>query len=85
MEPVMPKKKHQVPVSERAAIQRINRKLAPEGCKLLKTRGMQAFLNLGTYHVIDVHRNHVVDSHIDLEAFGRKWGAIAGWETVVEE
>lgn len=36
--------------------------------------------NLGEYYRVDVGRTTVVDSDVDLEALGRKLGALADWE-----
>jgi hypothetical protein len=50
---------------------RINRRLAKQGQRLLKTRGGSAKSNLGDYHTIDVFKNAVVETHVDLDALER--------------
>ncbi|MCY2991305.1 MAG: hypothetical protein NTY19_26040 [Planctomycetota bacterium] len=72
-------------VSKRAIIQRINRKLAPMDRKLKALRSQRWQSDLGDYYVVDLPRNFVVDSHIDLEAYGRELGALAAWETLAAE
>ena len=74
-----------VPVSARAAIQRINRKLAPDGEKLKRCReGGRWLSDLGRYYVLDVNRNVLLTRHVDLDALGRKLKVLAPWESVVE-
>ena len=73
-----------VPVTMRALIQRINRKLASDNEMLRRTRG-QASVDLGVYHVIDVSKNAVVGKDIDPEAYGRDLGVLKPWERLVDE
>lgn len=72
-----------VPVSARALLQRINRKLAADGERLKATRGESARQELGNYYVIDTNRNAVLHKDVDVEEFGRKCGVLAAWERVV--
>ena len=89
-----------VPVSERALIARINRKLAnpvysekldarTSSAKLCKARpGSAAENNLGTYHVIDVNENRVICSNIEnLEDFSKEWGldVLQPWEYSIND
>ncbi len=76
-----PKKKQTVPVSERALVQRINRKLA--GKQLVKTRGIWALPELGRYYTVS-DRNTIVDTHVALEGFGRKLHVLQPWESLVK-
>jgi hypothetical protein len=74
-----------VPVSVRAAMQRINRKLAPDGEKLLKCReGARWLSDLGRYYILDVNRNVLLTRHVALDALGRKLKVLAPWESLVE-
>jgi hypothetical protein len=71
-------------VTLRALEQRIKRKLAKDGRQLRRSRPADAH-NLGTYYIIDTRLNAVVDPNIeDLEALGREFGALEGWEEVSE-
>lgn len=75
-------KKAQVPVTTRAAIQRINRKLKADRQVLKKARGNAAKEDVGDYYVIDTERNILMRSRVDLTQFGRTIGAIENWEEV---
>lgn len=66
-----------IPVSERALVQRINRKLKETGEQLKKCRSNRWRGELGDYFRIDISRNAIVDKHIDLEECGRETGALA--------
>jgi hypothetical protein len=82
--------KPKVKISERAAIQRINRKLKVQDEKLCTARMfsdgqfMHENTDLGRYYVIDVRRNFVVNTRVDLQGYGRELGAIAEWEELAE-
>jgi hypothetical protein len=68
----MPPKQITVPVTIRALMARVNRKLAHDGQKLCVSRSHAEIQNLGNYHVVDTHKNAVVDYHIsDLEKWVR--------------
>ena len=62
-------------VTERALIQRINRKLAHKWEKL-RTSSKRAFNNLGRFHVIDSYRNSVILTHVKLEDLARDIGVM---------
>jgi hypothetical protein len=64
-----------VPVSRRAVIQRIDRKLA-EGGKLVLKRGR----GNQQYFVLNTKTNRV--EFIDLEAYGRRLRLLREWEEV---
>lgn len=76
-----------IPVTERALIQRINRKLIKKNEVLKKTppeRGKEGIStvrwNYGDYYILDQTRNQVSRGHLDLESFGRELGALGEWE-----
>jgi len=74
-----------VKLSQRAVIQRINRKLAKQDQKLNTSRMKSAGIHdMGRYYIVDTYRNAVVDSQINLETMGRKLGAIAEYEEIGE-
>jgi hypothetical protein len=82
-------KQAKVPVTARALIQRINRKLAATtdqgnwgGKRLRASRGAGDLNNLGDYYVLDLSRNAVVDDHVNPEKFGRDLGVLKEWERV---
>jgi len=80
----MSKKSKKVPVSVRAVIQRINRKLAPNDQQLKKCRGQRWYSDLGLYYILDVDHNLILDTHLNVESVARELNAIEEWETVVE-
>ena len=68
-------------VRARALTQRINRKLAKRGEKLLKAKqGSKKFQQMGEYYTIDITRNVVTGEHIDIEKLGRDLGAMKPYE-----
>jgi len=71
-----------VPVTMRALIQRINRKLAAQGEKLKTYRGGRSEVQLGRYYIIDVRRNFLVAGNQDPEGLGRELGVLKEWEKV---
>ena len=77
-------KKMTVPVTARALVQRINRKLAADDERLCATRGERARLIIGDYHVLNVRRNVVVNTHVDIKELGRELGALRLWERMEE-
>lgn len=79
-----------VPVTERALLQRINRRLEDAGRagqQLRKNRNPGvARGSLGPYFVVDLDMNAIVDPHVsDLEALGRKVKALAPYEALAPE
>lgn len=76
-----------VPVTTRALIQRINRKLAHEDEKLLTARLYRGHedSNVGRYYIIDTRRNIIEDDHVDLETFARDLKVMEGWEELADE
>jgi hypothetical protein len=74
-----------VPITARALVQRLNRKLAEQDQVLKKSRGARTQLDLGDYYVIDFRRNFVVDDHCDLAELGREFEVLRDYEEVVEE
>ena len=76
-----------VPITRRAVVKRVNRRLRHEEMTLKATRGnSRARTNgdLGAYYVID-WRNFVRDRDIDLEVYAREVGALKGYEEVIKE
>ena len=71
-------------ISERALLQRLNRKLAEEKLIVKKTRGEKLVREVGDYFLLDLHRNRITEKHIDLTAMGRERGVLAAWEVVGE-
>ncbi len=77
------KKQKQVPVSERAISQRLNRVLREKNQEIRKTReGTIARTNLGEWYIIDTEKNVVVYTNVDMEYHARYQKVLADWEKV---
>jgi hypothetical protein len=63
-----------LPVSRRAIVQRINRKLADKPVQLCKNRQED------TYYLIDTRRNRVLEQIVDLEEKARELEVLRPWE-----
>ena len=78
-------------ISERALVRRVNRRLRAENHQMKRTRGFwdsnhldhYEDTNLGRFYVVDLLRNFVVDSFIDLEKYARDLGVMTKNEKVV--
>jgi hypothetical protein len=76
-----------VPVTERALIERLNRKLAKKqfSQRLHKTRGkhQKQMGQMGEYYIIEEHTNTIKDYRLGRERLvyiAREEGALAPWE-----
>jgi hypothetical protein len=83
------KKKSQlkVPVSERALIARINRRLAvkDESLEFRKSRSEYMRREWGAYHVLNTRLGVIRGwKDIDLESFAKEWGALKPYEKLAE-
>jgi hypothetical protein len=72
-------------VSERALIERINRKLARDGQKLKTSRSARAECDLGRHFVIDTSRNCVVERDVRLRELGGELGVLRHDGVVVSD
>jgi hypothetical protein len=74
--------KTKVPVTKRALLQRINRKLAKDGLRVNANRSNAA--ELGAYYLIQggAHAGQVLETGIDLQAKGRELSVLAEWEVL---
>jgi hypothetical protein len=75
-------RKSKVPVSERAVLQRVNRKLKPDLEQVRKWRGGQY---VGGYYYLNLERNWCKIENLDLEGFARELGVLADWEAMTRE
>ena len=73
----------QVNVSERAVMQRINRRLTREDKRIHRARRWPEHLKLGKHYIIDELKNVVCDSHVFIEQYAREIGAMQPWECLV--
>jgi hypothetical protein len=76
------KRVRSVPVTQRAVVQRLSRRLEADGKVLKKARGAYAADALGDYFVL--RNGSVINHHVDLEAFARESGALAEYEQLIE-
>ena len=76
--------KRTIPVSKRALVGRINRKLREDGQVLKFTRGERAKLELGDAYIWEPRRALASDTFIDVEWLGRELGVLQSWERLIE-
>lgn len=77
--------KKKIPISERALLARMNRKMASDEIQVKKSRiGSSVHQELGDYYSIDLKRNVVDSKHIDLEALARQLGVLAAFEELAK-
>ena len=81
-----------VPVSERALIQRINRKLRADDEMIRTSRwihsdrgGFYEDHNTGRFFIVDFRENLMCKSHVDIEELGHELGALKAWEELASE
>jgi hypothetical protein len=75
-------KGHKMQITERALIQRINRRLKPDQEKLCTSRTEQARLDVGYYYVVNYSFNGIVQKDVDIEELARKLGVLKAYEEV---
>jgi hypothetical protein len=84
-----------VQISERALLQRLNRKLAEADEVLKKTRPVYDVAggdterlrpifdhNLGEFYTVNTRRNVVSATHVDLRTLAKEYGVLKAWEDV---
>jgi hypothetical protein len=76
-------RRQKVPITERALIQRINRKLKPD-LEMLRVTRERWQTELGRFHIIDFDKNWICRKDVDLEELGRDLGVLADYEALVE-
>jgi hypothetical protein len=74
-----------VPVSLRAVIQRINRRLGSEEKVLKIARSERVKDAVGWYYVLDVNRNWVISRWVNVEQYARDLGVLKEWERMEQE
>jgi hypothetical protein len=70
-----------VPLTARAVLQRVNRKLTAEQRQLRAAHGNERN-TLGDFYVVDLRGGGVCDADVDLEKLARKLGVMREWETL---
>jgi hypothetical protein len=70
-----------VPVTTRALVQRINRKLAADHEKLKVTRGQRLRDEVGDFYIVNLFHNRIVCTDVDVEAQAKELGVMKAWES----
>jgi len=69
------------PVSQRALMSRINRKLAKQDEVLKKSSPNAKFHSTtGDYYIVNTVSNNIIDTSVHIETLGRECGALADFE-----
>jgi hypothetical protein len=71
-------------LSEAAVIKRINRKIKHDGLCLRKSR-VRYRNELGDFYLVDVNRNYIDATWVDIEEYGRELSVIKPWEELEKE
>ena len=74
--------KRTVPVSMRGLMQRINRRLRPDGEQMKRSVGARARAELGRFWIVG--ESGIVLEDVNPVSFGRKLGVLRPWERVIE-
>ena len=69
-----------LPVTRRAVIQRINRRLKKYGQLLLARRGHGDQCETGHYYLVSTDEGRLIERDVDLEKVARREGALELWE-----
>ena len=70
-----------VPVSSRALLARLNRKLAGDGRQVKAARGRD-ISTVGDFFCVDIYGSYVDGTHVDPEERARELGLLKPWEEV---
>ena len=78
-------KLQKVPVSERALVARVNRKLAAEDKALKRCRqDSHSYYQLGDYYMVGYYNNAIYRMQCNLEQEARDLGVLKKWEMLAE-
>jgi len=69
-----------IPVNETSLLQRVNKILAKDDHRLVKSRSNGEKSNMGEWYVIETHNSQVVDFYCKIEEIGRATGALKTYE-----
>ena len=73
------------PVTRRALVQRVNRKLKLDDRVLRRALGARACQSLGDWYLLDTHRNTIVDTHVDVVRMATELGCMGAWEELADQ
>jgi hypothetical protein len=72
-----------IPLTKRALIQRINRKLKGQDERLQACRrNSRWWRDLGDYYIVDLDRNSIAATHIDFQKYASEIGVLQPFEEV---
>jgi hypothetical protein len=71
------------PVSQTAVVRRVNRRLKPQGQKLLRTRGQRASREIGRDWFI-LNSSQASITGVELESTARRLGVLGIWERLAK-
>jgi len=71
-----------VPISLRAVMQRVNRKLAGKHQVLKVIHGTRLEQELWRYYVVNRKHNAVQQTHVNVEVLAKERGVLQAWEVV---
>lgn len=77
-------KLRKVPITMRALIQRINRKLADDDDVLKVARGEKMRQDAGDFYIVNTRLNGLTGKDVDPEKLARELGLLKDWEAVSE-
>ena len=73
-----------IPVTRRALMQRLNRKLRHDGKRIDASRTQQMRDQYGDFHMVDFTRNQLIEWHIKPEEMARELGVLKPYEQIVD-
>jgi hypothetical protein len=74
-----------LPVSKRAVLQRINRKLRKNMEMVRTLRGHRWQSDGGRFFRVDLDRNVLIQKHVDLDQLAKDLGVLYPYEEIVDE
>jgi hypothetical protein len=74
--------REQISVSKTTLHKRINQKLKKDHQVFCTSRTLDEQRKYGKYYTFDMSSNLSVGANLDMEAYGRELGVLAGWEVV---
>lgn len=77
-------KELKITVSERALVQRVNRKIKDDRLVLKRSRGARMIDDVGRFYLLNFYRNILIGKDLDLEAYARQVGALQLYEELEE-
>jgi hypothetical protein len=80
-----PSPERRVPVTERALLRRINRRIAKGDFKVKVCRRGRWEGDLGRYFIVDESNNTIAATHVDLTAYGRELECLGDFETLITD